>query len=150
MISPLPTVAKVLEHSVEELSSDDDSNAATVLLDLDSETRTIIISAQQEDSHDVIQTFLAEDSRKCIERPMSSLPSLTPTDITHASETLSRNANPRSSYNNSPQSIGYDVYGNNLSNLVSSTETRSRPHSPTQSSGSGVEWVILCMLKIGF
>ena len=37
MMSPLPIVAELLEHSVEELSSDDDSNVATVLLNSDSE-----------------------------------------------------------------------------------------------------------------
>ena len=45
MMSPLPTVAELPEHSVEELSSDDDSNAVTVLLDSDSKTQTVIISS---------------------------------------------------------------------------------------------------------
>ena len=86
-------------------------------------TRTVIISSQQEDSHDVTETVVAEDSRNCIERPLSSLPSLTPTKTTHASETLSRNAIPKSFSNDSPQSIGCDVYGNCLSSPVSSGDT---------------------------
>ena len=77
MMSPLPTVAEVAEHSVEELSSDNDSNAAIILLDSDSETQIVIISSQQEDCH---ETVIAEDSGNCIERPLSSLPSLTPTE----------------------------------------------------------------------
>ena len=97
-MSPLPTVAELLEHSV-ELSSDDDSNAVTVLLDSDLETRTVIISSQEEDSHEEV---IAEDSGNCIERPLSSLPSLTPTQTTHASETPSRTAIPNSFSNDSP------------------------------------------------
>ena len=133
MMSPLPTVAEVPEHLVEELSSDDDSNPATVLLDSDLETQTVIISSQQEDSH---ETNVAEDSCNCIERPLSSLLSLTPTETTHASEMPSRNAIPKSFSNDSPQSVGCDVYGNHLSNPVSSGETRSRVLSSAQSSGS--------------
>ena len=120
MMSPLPTIAELPEHSVEELSSDDDSNAVTVLLDSDSETRTVIISSQEEDSYEKV---VAEDSGNCIERPLSSLPSLTPTGTTHASETPSRTAIPKSFSNDSPQSVGCDVYGNYLNNPVSSSET---------------------------
>ena len=47
MISPLPLIAEVLEQSVEEISSDDSSVAATLLLDSDFETQTLIISSQQ-------------------------------------------------------------------------------------------------------
>ena len=77
-----------------------------------------------------------EDSRNCIERPLSSLPSLTPTDTTHAFETPSRNAIPKSFSNDSPQSVGYDVYSNCLSNPISSGDTQSRILSSAQSSGS--------------
>ena len=133
MMSPLPTVAKLPEHSVEELSSDDDSNAATVLLDSDLETRTVIISSQEEDSHEEV---IADDIGNFIERPLNSLPSLTPTRTTHASETPSRTAIPNSFSNDSPQSVGCDAYGNYLSNPVSSSETRTRILSSHQSSGS--------------
>ena len=111
MMSPLPTVAELPEHSVEELSSNDDSNAITVLLDSDSKTQTVIISSQKEDYH---ETVVAEDSGNCIEHPLSSLPSLTLIETTHASETPSRSAILKSFNNNSPQSVGYDVYGNYL------------------------------------
>ena len=133
MMSPLPTVAELPEHSVEELSSDDDSNAGTVLLDSDSETRTVIISSQEEDSYEKV---VAEDSGNCIDRPLNSLPSLTPTETTHASETPSRSAIPRSFSNDSPQFVGCDIYGNYLNNPVSSSETRTRILSSAQSSGS--------------
>ena len=122
IMSPLPTVAELPEHSVEELSSDDDSNAATVLLDSNSETRTIIISSQEEDSHEEV---VAEGSGNCIERPLNLLPSLTPTQTIHASETPSRTAIPNSFSNDSPQSVGCDAYGNYLINLISSSETQT-------------------------
>ena len=124
-MSPLPTVAEVPKHSMEEFSLNNVSNAATVLLDSDSETQTVIISSQQKDNHDVTQIVVAKDSRDCIECPLSSLPSLTPTDTTHASKTPSRNAIPKSFNNDSPQSVGYDVYGNYLSNPVSNGDNRS-------------------------
>ena len=133
MMSPLPTVAELPEHSVEELSLDDDSNAATVLLDLDLETQTVIISSQEEDSYEKV---VEEDSGNCIDRPLSSLPSLMPTETTHASETPTRSAIPKSFSNDSPQSIGCDVYGNYLNNPVSSNETRTRILFLAQSSGS--------------
>ena len=103
---------------------------------MDSETQTVIISSQQEDSHDVTQTAVAEDSRNCIECSLSSLPSLMPTDTIYASETPSRNAIPKSFSNDSSQSVGCDVYGNCLSNPVSSGDTRSRILSLAQSSGN--------------
>ena len=133
MMSPLPTVAELPEHSVEELSSDDDSNAAIALLDSNSETRTVIISSQEVDYH---ETVVVEDSGNCIYRTLSSLPSLTPTETTHVSETPSRSAIPKSFSNDSPQSVGCDVYGNYLSNLVSSSETQTRILSSAQSFGS--------------
>ena len=133
IMSPLPIVAELPEHLVEELSSNDDSNAATVLLDSDSETRTIIISSQEEDNHEEV---VAEGSGNCIERPLSSLPSLTPTQTTHASKTLSRTAIPNSFSNDSPQSVGCDAYGNYLINPVSSSETRTRILSSGQSFGT--------------
>ena len=43
--SPLPPIAEVPKQLVEEISSDGNSVAATVLLDSDSETRTVIISS---------------------------------------------------------------------------------------------------------
>ena len=46
MMSPLPIITEVPQHSVEELSLDDGANAMIVLLDSDSETRTVIISSQ--------------------------------------------------------------------------------------------------------
>ena len=47
VISPLPPVVEVPEQSVEEISLDDSSVAATVLLDSNSKTRTPIISSQR-------------------------------------------------------------------------------------------------------
>ena len=123
MMSPLPTIAELPEHSVEELSSDDDSNAATVLLDSYSETRTVIISSQEEGSH---ENVVAEGSDNCIDRLLGSLPSLTPTETTHASETPSRSAIPKSFSNDSPQSVGCNVFGNYLNNPVSSSETQTQ------------------------
>ena len=79
---------------------------------------------------------MAEDSRKCIERLLSLLSSLTSTDTTHAFEMPSRNAIPKSFNNNSPQFVRCDAYGNCLSNRVSSGDIRSRILSSAQSSGS--------------
>ena len=59
-----------------------------------------------------------------------------PTETTHASETLSRSAISKSFSNDSPQYVGYDVYGNYLSNPVSSSETRTGILSSAHSSGS--------------
>ena len=46
MMSPLPSVPKALEQFVEDLSSDNSSNVAIVVLELDIETRTFILSLQ--------------------------------------------------------------------------------------------------------
>ena len=54
---PMPLVAEVPKHSVEELSSDDNSIAATVILGTKSEERTIIISSGPDVSHGVTKIF---------------------------------------------------------------------------------------------
>ena len=50
-MSPMPPVAEVPEHSVQELSLDDNSIVATVILGSDSEEGTVIISSGPDLSH---------------------------------------------------------------------------------------------------
>ena len=49
-MSLMPFVVEVPEHSVEELSLDDNSNTAIVVLDYDSEEQTILISSPKHES----------------------------------------------------------------------------------------------------
>ena len=89
-MSPLPSVPEALKRSMEELSSDDNSNATTIVLESDMETRTVILSSHLESATEVIRpaTFDCTRIRDHNILPLrqsnsSSLP-------THASETLSR------------------------------------------------------------
>ena len=97
-VSPLPSVPKAPERSIEELSSDNSSDAAPILLESDTETRTIILSSHlksttkvtRSEDHSVLPSRLSNSS---------SVP-------THASETPSRTTILKSPRTSSPVSGG--------------------------------------------
>ena len=71
-MSPMPPVAEVPEHSVQELSSDDNSIAATVILGSESEEQTIIILSGPDVSHGVTQSLSEDTPSHSIECLMKS------------------------------------------------------------------------------
>ena len=134
MISPLLLVAEVPEQSVEEISLDGSSVAVTMLLDSNSETRTLIISSQQSrdprdndaNSGDALHGTLCPSCRK----PSAS--SIVPT---HASETPSKKSMPRSPMYTSSESIGCKVFMRGVSSPRSSSETLCGQQSLAMSNG---------------
>ena len=81
-VSPLPSVSEAPERSVEELSSDNSSDAATILLESDTETRTSILSSHLESTTEVTRS----QDHSVLSSPLSNSSSVP----IHASETPSR------------------------------------------------------------
>ena len=135
IISPLPPVAKVPEQSVEEISLDGSSVAATVLLDFDFETRTLIISSQQ--NHDPRNSSGSSGNglEGTFYPPFSRQPSASSTVQTHASETPSNKSMPQSPVYTSSESIGCKVFMRGVRSPRSSSETLGGQRSLAMSSG---------------
>ena len=119
----MPTVAEVPEHSVQELSSDDNSIAATVILGSDSEERTVIISSGPDLSHGVTQRLSEDAPSHSIERLLKSTYSPTSSEPSHASETPSRRTIRKSPLHSTSESVDCAVGGNGLGTPVSSVGT---------------------------
>ena len=135
MISPLPPIAEVPEQLVEEISLDNSSVATTVLLDSDSETRTLIISSQQ--NCDLRDNSASSDDglQGTLYPPFSFQPSASSTVPTHASETSSKKSMPRSPMYTSSESIGCKVFMRGVSSPRSNSETLGGQRSLAMSSG---------------
>ena len=119
----MPPVAEVPEHSVQELSSDDNSIAATMILGSDSEERTVIISSGPDLSHGVTQRLSEDMPSHSIERLMKSTFSPTSGEPSHASETPSRRTIRKSPLHSTSESVDCVVGGNGLGTPVSSVGT---------------------------
>ena len=119
----MPPVAEVPEHSVQELSSDDNTIAATVILGSESEERTIIISSGPNVSHGVTQRLSEDTSSHSIERLMKYTYSPTSGERSQASETPSRRTIRMSLLHSPSESDDYVVGGNGLGTPVSSVGT---------------------------
>ena len=137
MISLLPPIAKVLEQSVEEISSDGSFVAATMLLDSDSRAKTVIVSSQRNRD---LGDGGASSSDGLQETPYPSFsrqPSPTSTVPTHASETPSKMSKPRSLvYVTSSESIDCKVFKRGVSNPRSNSKTLCEQQSLAISCGS--------------
>ena len=123
IISPLPPVAEVPEQSVEEISSDGSSVVATVLLDSDFETRTVIISSQRNRNPRDSGGSSGDGLEGAFNPPISRQPSSTSTVPTHASETPSKKSLPQSLVYTSFESIGCKLFMRGVSSPRSSSKT---------------------------
>ena len=123
MISPLPHVAEVPEQSVEEISSDGSSVATTVLLDSNSETRTVIISSQRNPSPRNSGGNSGDGFEGAFYPGISRQPSSTSTVPTHSSETPSKKSLPQSPVYTTSESLGYKPFMRGVRSPRSSSET---------------------------
>ena len=135
----MPPVAEVPEHLVQDLSSDDNSIAAIVILGSDSEERTVIISSRPNLSHRVTQGLSEDMLSHLIERLMKSIYSPTSGDPSHASKTPSKSTIRKTPLHLSSQSIDCAVVGNGLGTLVSSVGTLVIVQPRAFSSKSGIK-----------
>ena len=119
----MPPVAEVPEHSVQDLSLDDNSVAATVILDSDSEEQTVIILLGPDLSNGVTQRLSEDTPSHSIERLMKSTYSPTLGEPSHASETPSRRTIRKSPLHSTSELVDCTVGGNGLGTLVSSVGT---------------------------
>ena len=119
----MPPVAEVPEHSIQELSSNDNSIAAIVILGSDSEERSVIISSGQDLSHGVTQRLSEDTPSHSIEHLMKSTYSSTLGEPSHASKTPSRKTIRKSPLHSTSESVDCAAGGNGLGTPVSSVGT---------------------------
>ena len=134
IISPLPPVVEVPEQLVEEISLDGNSVAATVLLDSNSETRTLIISSQRNRNPKDSSGSSGDGLEGTFYPPFSRQPSPSSTVPTHASEMSSKKSMPQSPVYTSSESIGCKVFMHGVSSPRSSSETLGGQRSLAMSS----------------
>ena len=139
-MSPMPPVVEVLEHSVHELSSDDNSIATTVILGSDSEERIVIISSGLDLSHRVTQGLSEDTPSHSIERLMKSTYSPTSCEPSQASETPWKSTIQKTLLHSTSPSVDYAVGGNGLGTPVSSAGTPIIVQPRHFSSESGIRY----------
>ena len=115
---------------------DSNSAIATVLLDFESETQTIIISSQQKCDPRNDDANSSDGLRETLHPPLSRQPSPTSNIPTHASETLSKMSMPRSLVYASFESIDCKVFKHGVSSPITNAETLCRQQFVAMSSGS--------------
>ena len=111
-VSPLSSVPEAPERSVEELSSDNSSDAATILLESDTETRTVILSSHLESTTEVTRS----QDYSVLPSPLSNSSSVP----THASETSSKTTILKSPRTSLPVSGGCQQRIQDISTPISS------------------------------
>ena len=94
-----------------------------MLLDSDSETRTLIISSQRNRDPRDSRGSSGDGLEGAFYPAFSRQPSSTSTVPTHASETPSKKSMPQSPIYTSSESVGYKVFMRGVSNPRSSSET---------------------------
>ena len=114
-----------------------------MLLDSDSETRTVIISSQQNRDPRDSRESSGDGLEGALYPTFSRQPSSTSTVPTHASETPSKKSMPQSPVYTSSESIGCKVFMRGVSSPRSSSETLGRQRSLAVSSviaGKGLHY----------
>ena len=129
-ISPLSHVPEAPKRSVEELSSDNSSNAATLLLESDTETQTVLLSSNLESTTEVTRIL----AHNIVPSPLSNSSSVP----THVSKIPSRTTILKSPCTSSPVSDGFQRGIQDIGTPMSSLRKGKVPASTPSPSANEV------------